>query len=547
MPSRHHDPSENPRRSVRRRAWLAGLALGVLVVASPARGEQAAGASPSRAPSSPQWSVAARVSESAGQPGRASKVTGGSWVAVFDETHTSRLGQLEIALMLYRLHRDHGLRHIALEGYVHGTAADASWFHALPGTPAERKGVATGLLQEGELSSAEYMAALFPDLQVHPIEDAAQYQVELADGAGGAGFAYLLRVALKGIEDPARAGPHAGKINALQQQKKTKELLEYILTIDPWVAEKARLMRRQEAPVQAEEWVAALTAIERKAAEVGAQIPAEDRQNMTKLIAFFQMADDRSRTMVAATASVASRSPKAPVAMIIGAAHTSRVVELLEAGRQPYVVISPLSLSNNVQTASLSHEAFGRKGRRLSVDESGLGTWLDGRKKPPPVIGESWLRAKAGLFLLTSRVAVRAAGGGQPPPPKEPPFGLAASELEAPLARVVAGTIRREEDDVVFQAVVFPDDEARKRALWVRTRATGAPVTAQQDADVETLLTAALDKARAEPPASSTRRTDSEPAKTEPAPATPLVQVSSDAIARFSAKESGVKESLLHS
>src|SRR5262249_38516117 len=102
-----------------------------------------------------------------------------AWLAVFQETHTSRIGQVEIALMLYRLHRDHRMRHIALEGYVSGTAVDAAWFHRIPGPPSVRQRVALQLLEDGEVSAAEFVALLFPDVALNAIEDPKLYSVEI--------------------------------------------------------------------------------------------------------------------------------------------------------------------------------------------------------------------------------------------------------------------------------------------------------------------------------------------------------------------------------
>ena len=49
-------------------------------------------------------------------------------VIVFEENHASRAGQIEIAIMLNRLHKN-GSKVIALEGLEARKKLDTSWFH----------------------------------------------------------------------------------------------------------------------------------------------------------------------------------------------------------------------------------------------------------------------------------------------------------------------------------------------------------------------------------------------------------------------------------
>src|SRR5580692_5306340 len=46
--------------------------------------------------------------------------TNGQFVVVLEENHALGAGQLEMALMLFRLHQDYQLRHVCLEGYSEG-------------------------------------------------------------------------------------------------------------------------------------------------------------------------------------------------------------------------------------------------------------------------------------------------------------------------------------------------------------------------------------------------------------------------------------------
>ena len=155
-------------------------------------------------------------------------------VVAFEETHISPIGQIEIALMMYRLYRDHGIRHLALEGYIEGSKLDAKWFHDRTVSPSWKRRVATRLLAQGEISSAEYLALLLPKLTVHPIEDEAQYSVDLGT-AGAVPTIYLFRIASKSLDQSI-----APKLRELQRDKKNKELIEYVVKSNPWTAEKSK-------------------------------------------------------------------------------------------------------------------------------------------------------------------------------------------------------------------------------------------------------------------------------------------------------------------
>lgn len=521
---------------------LFGVSLGCEKELPQASGQTGGDMGPRSRQHGKAWDIAKQVAQGVGQPVRASKFQGEPWVAVFQETHVSRVGQVEIALMLYRLYRDYGMRHIALEGYVRNASADASWFHKLPATPGERKRVATQLLQEGEISAAEYLALLLPELSLHPIEDPLQYAVELGEGGGGAGMTYLLRIALKLLENPRLASKHAAEITRLQNQEKPDEFLEYLLEIDPWVAEKAAVFRQEGKVVQAGEWLDLLTEIEKKVQDVGARPEPGERQAMRELKRFFGTADERSLTMAEATSALARLSSGPPIAMMIGAAHTDRVCREFDQSKMPYVVLGPRSLAGEDKIGDIDMDAFFRKGRKLSVDNETLGRLIDGRKKPPPVIAEAWLQAKASLYLLTHKIAKladRAERSGAAPP-RQPPFGLSSKELNLPAVRVNLRTIRLVDGEVVFKAILFPTDTKRARTLWVRAKTVARPAA---DADIEPLLKMAMTKLRTGREKSARIRADAD-AKDDRKTTTPVVHVSSEVIAKFSSTEAGIRRGI---
>jgi hypothetical protein len=99
-------------------------------------------------------------------------------IFVFEEVHTSRVGQLQIATMLVRLHDKDGLKKVGLEGSIwSGHPLDSSWYHTIGGDAARpiKEDVAVRMVAGGDISSSEFIAMLFPDVQVYGIEDAGQY------------------------------------------------------------------------------------------------------------------------------------------------------------------------------------------------------------------------------------------------------------------------------------------------------------------------------------------------------------------------------------
>src|SRR5207244_11694214 len=134
--------------------------------------------------------------------------------------------------------------------------------------------------------------------------------------------------------------------------------------------------------VQMEDGLAAAEAVEKKAAEVGAPISQAERDLMADLKRFFASRRHASDTMVAAATEVAGRSPGAPTALVIGAAHTAQVCRLFEQRQQPFVLIAPQTTGPD-DRSQLSARAFARKGLKLSVDEGQLAALLDGRDAKP--------------------------------------------------------------------------------------------------------------------------------------------------------------------
>ena len=340
----------------------------------------------------------ADVSQDVGQVTRMS--SGKPRICVLEEKHTSIVGQFEIALMLLRLHDRYGLRDIALEGLTKDKAFPSSKWFAHMGGPedAELKNeILVGMLHAGEISAVELVAMAFPDVIVHAADDPVAYRVEMTKKATTAAGVFLSKIALMSVRPE-----HYAHINNLMQQKKSQELRDYLLSLDPWAKDKYEQLTKDSVR-SIEEVNHLLLEIEKRGTSVGAQLSVDDRTAMSEAKAFFDAAEKRTRAMV--ETAVGGTAPL--VALNVGAAHTEGVERMLRDAKTTYAILKPLALADNLKAGDLSVPAFERKNKQLSVAFSGkgLGSLLDGRRKPPPDIGETWLQSEARLRWVTAKLA----------------------------------------------------------------------------------------------------------------------------------------------
>ncbi|MFD2474911.1 hypothetical protein [Amycolatopsis silviterrae] len=342
------------------------------------------------------------------------------FVIVLDEQHASRVGQVEIAIMLNRLyHQDH-LRRLALEGsVVEKKAPDVGWFTSKPDA-GTRTAVALQLLREGEVSAADFAAMALPGFIEQPIEKSDQYDVELSTKANQSLTGYLVAIAATTMTSDQNL-----KANDLLDQKKDEEAIKFIIGTSPWASQRYQVVKRLTPIVTNEEMQRLAAELEQKATEVNADVTAY-RADLQEAKKFFDVTVQRSNAMAENTIKLAADSVGecAPIAVDIGAAHTTEVADFLRRKNMSYAAVSPASLSTNANSGAITRDALHRKGDGKSVDPAGgVGSFLDGRHKPPPVVDQDWFKEKADL-AYASVVLARAAGGGM-----QPPFGLDEGKL----------------------------------------------------------------------------------------------------------------------
>src|SRR5262249_10492338 len=111
-------------------------------------------------------SVAEDITKEAGVVQRISATGAKRPILIFEEVHTSRVGQIQIATMLLRLHDKYGLKKIALEGAIwSGHPLQMGWYQSAAGgqLKSEKEDLAVRMLANGEISSSELIGMLFRD------------------------------------------------------------------------------------------------------------------------------------------------------------------------------------------------------------------------------------------------------------------------------------------------------------------------------------------------------------------------------------------------
>lgn len=441
-----------------KKPWIAYLAVGVMLwaiaTASCAKPPEVSGTSLTTdlgltAASEPSairlQEMLADISTGVGKVSAIKEIPGGRHVCVLEEKHTSVAGQIETALMLLRLHDRYGLRRIALEGLTTDKEFPSTkWFRDMGGPDDEelRNQIAVGLLRQGEISAVELIALVFPDVVVHAADDPSDYAVEMTKKAGIAGMAYLYKIGFKSVRPE-----HHTRIRQLQNN--IGELIDYIISLDPWARERYERMKKPEAIGSIEQLLHDLKEIEDRAKAVGAQIGSEERSAMSDARNFFEAADRRTRTMVLTAQEMKKTAPL--IALNLGAAHTEGAKRMLDESKTSYGVLTPLSLANNLKAGDIGYDAFERKNKLLSVawNNKGLGSLIDGRRKPSPVVGELWAQSEAQMRFATALIA-RGAGG-----PNFPDENLRNKINALEYVKVRWETVRKMPNgDVVFMASV---------------------------------------------------------------------------------------------
>ncbi len=435
-------------------------------------------------------SPAARLARSggndAGSIDHAFKGKGGTPVIVLEEFHNSRASQIQHAITLVRLYQRQRVRTLGLEGYLkERPRIDGQWFTRKwrGQTPLQNARVAIRFLAEGEISEAEFMKLVFDDFELYPIETASQYNISLRENASDAMLELAERI------DP----PRAKEIHQRMEQAYSAGL-----------------------SLSAEEHLAIAEDLETERVSKGIRLSPESRTDWDSWLRFWRGLAQGNQTMLAAISAVVQKS-SSPVAMVIGAAHTQGIGNLLVSAGRPFAVVTPLALKHNDKRGDLE-QSYDLKDQGFSVQAKG---WLmttiiaavpSRTKKPEPVIFPvPWFEIKARIYQFTDRITNSILSPPNPPGGGKRPFGFSGDEFRTPLVQIDPRQIVYLPDDegrraVLFPIVLNPIDHEKRVTLWIKAGLRGTQP--EGPLAIECLLKAALSEVQQESDTSSQTEND---------------------------------------
>ena len=155
-------------------------------------------------------------------------------------------------------------------------------------------------------------------------------------------------------------------------------------------------------------WQLWKTPLETERVSKSIQLSPESRTDWDSWLRFWRGLAQGNQTMLAAISAVVQKS-SSPVAMVIGAAHTQGIGNLLVSAGRPFAVVTPLALKHNDKRGDLE-QSYDLKDQGFSVQAKG---WLmttiiaavpSRTKKPEPVIFPvPWFEIKAQIYQFTDR------------------------------------------------------------------------------------------------------------------------------------------------
>jgi hypothetical protein len=457
--------------------------------------------------------IAEEVSQGVGNVRMTSEGSRGAPIIILEENHAVRAGQIEHAITLVRLHDRYGLKDIALEGYLkEHPEIKTDWFNtAASGLNASsRAAIAIGFLKEGEISCSEFMKLAYEDITLHPIEVSKEYDMELNQEDYFAPFLYLLKIAERSLTEE-----HVSTLNQLKEdmdradrennvelrEKKRKEMLDYILSVDSWVQDKAKILQDAKtfSAMSQEYHLTLINEIINRANTLSIELKANEKNAMERYLKFFRERINANKTMVISTGEIADYPEISIVVLNSGSAHTDGMLSFLKNSNRPYAVIRPLSF----EESDIPSEMFLRKYQGISLYSKGFTEIILNAfpsikyKKPRPVLSQPWFQGKVELYLFTQRIVQGVLG--PPEPPGNPPFGFGKDDfngkrvfIDPNSIQIIADRKDKKTRAVLFPAILNADDPSRKTKIWIKGVIGVSNVTKEERESVESMLMKAL-------------------------------------------------------
>jgi hypothetical protein len=360
----------------------------------------------------------------------------GAPILVIEEDHGSITGQLQQAVMLNRLHEKYGLVNLVLESYSEGSLDDGAQNVRKAIANGTNEEIAAAMLSEGEINAVEFIKITHPTVAVIKGEkNSMKY-----NRGQGTEVEYLLKAKLalglividnKSVTDAVaeaflRSLAKNHKIETAEQFEAIIDAADGLIKEDTWTRQRDGILFPQgtgELSIETE-----ANALDEVVARVN-QLPTQFAGLVTSISEFKSFLAARSAAsddMVSAALQVSRNKRTAVVAMIIGAAHTSKVTNLIQAANVPYTVIRASAMDSTLDVR-LSPGSYDNKmkGRSVSIVLGSLFTSVPPTQiaaekfKPAPVLQQEWLASKAELYSKVENLGSALAGsgdGGDKPP-----------------------------------------------------------------------------------------------------------------------------------
>jgi len=339
-------------------------------------------------------------------------------VVIFPERHNSRLIQAEIGWALNILLEDCGINTIALEGMYNGETMT----EGKPAFSSEtaKYEVLLAVLEHGDIKAPEFMY-LAKDSFVFGIEDKNEYEVTIPPAANRAFFEALLMSIFidKGL-DTYNQG-----VDSLNK----KEIdFDTFLALNPWTVETSEIISKGRSLTEIN---TRLTALEEKTRSL---LDTQTQTGLKQLKNFYNTAYKRSLTM-SGNVYQKLRKNNAPLAMVIGAAHTEDITAYFNKNKVKYYVLEPSGLNMADVWSDLTGEEYERKNEGKSLfNNKQIRVFFGSRHNPRPTFKEVYTQNQ---FKFTSLIGIVINGASSNPPVNAFPNDMLSNDW----LRIVAGTI----------------------------------------------------------------------------------------------------------
>jgi len=350
----------------------------------------------------------------------------GSIVLVVQESHASRLGQVEEAIFLSRAYADPQLqlRDIAIEGYLNDRSKIPFDQLHRTGEFRDRLDVAAGKLERGEIYSGEFMAMVFSDVRLIPTEKASEHDIRVPTNAENtlSRAKTLLELKTLSPEDRVQAMELDREFRNetdTNAQRRLAEQFRQIRSKSPLAKKWGDKEAGDTNDISIEADIAMLNDIKSEADGLGVAT-IKTNGTISAYGAYLRTRSAASLTM--ASSVLYSPSQGAAMAMVIGAGHTASVTTQLRRAGRAFIVLTPMSFHSR---NDLSIDIRGYE-RKLSNNPAAPGTLegdleqlLSESHHPQPPTRRPVERAESEIYQMATTLA--RGSGGPPPPPTSPP------------------------------------------------------------------------------------------------------------------------------